>query len=878
MLTRTALAASLAGFAVGLLDAFAAWGRMAQFEPGAGGRLVAALLAAMLYAFAAGVVGPLVALVVAGLARFTALGPLWRHAVAQHDAVRARDPRDALVGLSIAIAGVPLLGAALALAYRVGFVAISTRKHKGLVVAVAMIATIVALGVAVVAAFALGRVVELGLRRALRGRVLTLASHHLAPAVAGAALVGVGGAVGYALFKKPLSLDQLQLRPIVVALLLPVAFAALWRFVTPRRRAFAAAPAVALIGALLLGAGDGPRKAAAAYTGLSAPIVNALRRVFDLDRDRYAAVFGGGDCDDLDRGIHPGAYDVPDDGVDQNCMGGDPKLARSPGDARFAPLPPGLPPDTNVVLITVDALRADHLGAYGYGRPTSPALDAIAAEGVVFENAWAHAPSTRYSIPAILTGRYPSQVLWDPAARTPESWWPGLKLENRTIAEIMHDAGLATGAVLNYHYFAPARRMNQGFDYYDNENARLHMGSDPASTSGSSAREQTDKAIAWIDQVQGRRFFLWVHYYDTHYRWEKHAGTMEFGGAPVDLYDHEIRYTDEQIARLVAHLQARGAWGKTIVVVTGDHGEGFGEHGIEFHGYHLYAAQTRVPLIVRVPGVAPRRVQLPVAHVDLLPTLANLVGAPAAADMLGRSVLGELSGAAGFDPDADRTVFQEVSFEGPTERRAAATKKWHLLYNMVPDNTWELYDLEKDPGETRDVYGSGAEDVKVALLTWIDTLQFPPGAGEKLGAALLKERPAPRIEARADFGGKVRLLGVDLAPEAVARGGTFQITYYFEALGTLKGDWRVFVHIEGPGGRFQDDHVPVDGVYTFARWKKGQYVADARTVTVPPNMAPGDYTIWMGLWQPKKGNLPAEAGDRNDGKNRVRVGTVRVER
>jgi hypothetical protein len=166
--------------------------------------------------------------------------------------------------------------------------------------------------------------------------------------------------------------------------------------------------------------------------------------------------------------------------------------------------------------------------------------------------------------------------------------------------------------------------------------------------------------------------------------------------------------------------------------------------------------------------------------------------------------------------------------------------------------------------------------LREALLGWIDASQFPPGTAEKLATALPKTRPVPQNPATADFGGKVRLLGYDLAPAEVRAGGAFDISYLFEALGTLDGDWRLFVHVEGPT-RFQDDHVPVDGALPFSRWHAGQFVVDARHVTVPANAAPGEYTIYVGLWQPRKGNLAvSNAGERATPQNRVRLGTVRV--
>jgi arylsulfatase A-like enzyme len=886
MLSRALRAGALAGLLVGLGDGIAAWSRLGQFVPGVGGKLHAALWAACMLGLAGAIVAWASAAAVVGLVKWTAIGRLWRHAAREHEAARARDPREALVGLALTIAGLPVVGGALALAYRVGFVTIQTRKHKGLVIAVAMAATIAALAGAVIVTFAVGRLVEWALARLLRGKALAAASHPLAPPVAAAGLGALALGAGYLVFKKPLSLDQLHLRPFVVALFFPAALVAVWPLAKrvelsiahlPRGARLAFHPVLVvllLVLALLLGGADGPRKAANAFTGLTGPVAGGLRKVFDFDRDGYSPIFGGGDCNDFDKAIHPGAFDIPDDGVDQNCVGGDLTLRRKPDDARFVERPAAVPADVNVVLITVDALRADHLGVYGYGRPTSPNIDKLGADSMVFDNGWAHAPSTRYSVPAILTGRYPSQVLWDTTV-----WWPALRAENRTIAEIMHDAGLTTGAFLTYQYFEPVRRMNQGFDHYDNSLEVKHQGTDPAATSGTSAREVTDLAIAWLDGVKDRRFFMWIHYYDPHYRYERHPGTMSFGDAPMDLYDHEIRFTDEQMGRLIDHLREMGVYGKTVIVLTGDHGEGFGEHGITFHGYHLYAAQTRVPMIIHVPGLPPGRATMPVGHIDILPTLANLVGAPADVAMLGRSLLGELARLPGHDPDADRDVYQEVSFEGPTERRAVASKRWHLLYNMVPDNTWELYDLGKDPRETRDVWGDAPGDARALrdrLQSWIDASQFPPGAAEALSKALLAKAPAPQVEARADFGGNVRLLGYDLAKTEVHRGETIDITYLFEALGRLDGDWRLFVHIEGPS-RWQDDHVPVDGVYPFSRWSKGQYIADERHVVVPPNAAPGEYTIYVGLWQPHVGNLKMSgAGERDAGNNRLRLGTVKI--
>ena len=168
------------------------------------------------------------------------------------------------------------------------------------------------------------------------------------------------------------------------------------------------------------------RKAASARAGLAGDLLAQGQRLFDFDRDGYARFFGGGDCDDRDAERNPGARDWPDDGVDQDCDGKDATAAalRSPP---FQSVPASVPADLRLLLVTIDTLRADHVGAYGYQRPTTPNLDRLASEGTLFVNGWAHAPSTRYSMPAIATGRWPSAIEWDESI-----WWPRIAPSNRT--------------------------------------------------------------------------------------------------------------------------------------------------------------------------------------------------------------------------------------------------------------------------------------------------------------------------------------------------------------------------------------------------------------------------------------------------------------
>ena len=634
-----------------------------------------------------------------------------------------------------------------------------------------------------------------------------------------------------------------------------------------------ALPAAALVVIFTVSEYEPARKAAAARASLAGELLAQGQRLFDFDHDGYARFFGGGDCDDSDPERNPGARDWPDDGIDQDCDGKDATAAalRSPP---FQPVPEAVPAELKILLVTIDTLRADHVGAYGYRRETTPNLDRLAGESTVFVNGWAHAPSTRYSMPAIATGRWPSAIDWDESI-----WWPRIAPSQPMIAQVMKRLGYTTAAFYAYLYFnrADRRGFERDVDYYDDSCAALHVNvNGPAESVGSSSRQMADKGIAFLREHGQEKFFLWMHFYDPHLNFERHPEAPAWGSAQADLYDGEIWFTDLHFGRVLDELRTLGLWDKTAIVVVGDHGESLGEHGIVAHGYHLYTPHTKVPFIVRVPGLPAQRSLTPVGHVDLAPTLVNLARGPHEPSFLGRSLVDLLAGKPAEPPPGP--VFQEVSYEGNVKRRALVTATHHLIWNWTPDNTTECYDIYHDPGETQDVWGMLAgqpacSQLKDDLRNRVALLALPPGYADKIAFGLGKSTPAQPLDAR--LGEQLRVLGYDLSPPTLHQGETATLVTHFEVQGRIQAGWNLFFHLEGPGGFRNLDHVPVEGTYPMERWRPGQHIRDRLPITFTGAMPPGAYPVYVGLF---KGNqrAPVTPAGVSDGHERLRLATIVV--
>jgi len=539
------------------------------------------------------------------------------------------------------------------------------------------------------------------------------------------------------------------------------------------------------------------------------------------------------------------------------------------------PLPDAIPRGLSLLLLTIDALRADHVHAYGHHRETTPNLDRLASEGVLFENAFANAPLTRWAVPLIMTSRYPPHIAWD-LSRYPNP----VKPENLCLAEILGQAGFGTAALLNFFIFDPRWGMNQGFELYDNSASKLHP---RAETRTFSSHVMTDRAIEYLGSVGDERFFLWVHYLDPHRVYVDHAEAPDWGDTAIDRYDKEIFYTDRHVGRLLDWMRERGLLERTVVVMLADHGEAFNEHGFTDHGYSLYNEEIRVPLVLRAPDLTPRRIRQPVAHIDLAPTLLNLLRVPIPRErFMGRNLVPQLLGG---PEDLERQVFLEVYYG-----RRAPQRSWgvvDLRYKMIYDETanlWALYDQVDDRGEKHDLYEERPEVAArygERLRGFMNQARHPDWESGR-SENLLTEMPATARPLEARFGDRLMLHGVELRPEAVRPGGQAELTLYFSALEPVEESYRVFVHAEGRNERgrqrFLADHLPAKGLLPTYRWQPGQIVRDRIELSTKGRHAGAEFTVYVGLYQKKPGSkrLPVGGEAERDAHDRVIAGKLRV--
>ncbi len=392
-----------------------------------------------------------------------------------------------------------------------------------------------------------------------------------------------------------------------------------------------------------------------------------------------------------------------------------PKTARPPVQRAASP---------DIFLITIDTLRPDHVGCYGYKQVETPALDALAADGVRFTQAFTHSPITNTSHITILTGLLPS-------VHGVTDFGVPLSPQHRTAAEFLKERGYHTAAfigavILDSNSLAPG--LDRGFDFYDNFPKEDNKQPDGKTRPrwGRVERRGMDvvaHAEAWYEKHRGGPHFVWLHLYDPH---DPYEPPPPFAEKYKDhLYDGEIAYADSALAHWIAFLKKSGAYQNALIIVTGDHGEGLGEHGEDTHGLFLYDSTLHIPLIIKTPKAAPGKpgaiVDSAVRTTDILPTILSIAGVAVPAELNGEPLNPLMMGmgapsSSGSSPSSspsslNRELFGETDYPlrwGWAPLRALRTANSKLIDAPRP----ELYDLQSDPKEGKNVYAADASRLK----------------------------------------------------------------------------------------------------------------------------------------------------------------------
>ncbi|MFP8880964.1 MAG: sulfatase [Myxococcota bacterium] len=460
----------------------------------------------------------------------------------------------------------------------------------------------------------------------------------------------------------------------------------------------------------------------------------------------------------------------------------------------------GSRPDSSfdrIVLVSIDTLRADHLGTYGYPRPISGFIDQMADDGAVFERAYASMSTTGPSHATMLTGLHPIQHGVKRNGRRLADEWT-------TVAEMLAARGFSTAGFSGTRVHFRTGNLDQGFDHFDEPPGSLRAPYQPADQTLQAARN-------WLrSQPNDRPLFLLLHLFDVHHPWNPpeihrrelarrseevgfqpsywnegqhvpidfYAGQIEQMRATIDSYDAEIRFVDTELRRFAVDFSAWADGRPTLWIVTSDHGEGLGNHGWLFHGKHIYDEQVRVPLIFHASDhrYAHRRIKEIVQHVDLLPTILDLASMPSrspaapnarsahTAPRTGRSLAGLLQGAPWPDLDTRGAFVQRRSFDPNPAADARASRgeirpdnryesgetyawiegRWKLIHRTIGRD--ELFDLEADPYEMRNLAGDQSErlrQMRAALEERLSELGVvPPAAAPPVARETLDQLEA----------------------------------------------------------------------------------------------------------------------------------------
>lgn len=430
--------------------------------------------------------------------------------------------------------------------------------------------------------------------------------------------------------------------------------------------------------------------------GITQAAINTTRAFTDMDNDGTSSWLGGGDCDSSDSAIHPNATDVPDDGIDQDCSGTDARLRQSDynrGTHRHT-LPSHAPTKPHIIVISTDALSFKHTSLGGYHRPVTPNLDAWAKRATVFPTTYAASTATRFSIPSLFTGLYNAELLMDKAKRWPYPW----NKANVTLAEMLKKKGWRTIHVVPDSYFGTRwKGLHQGVDLVDQSPLRKPK----VKHSGARVTESIIKHIqAHQKNHPSKPLYMWAHYFDHHGPYVTPKGTAKsFGSKPIDRYDDELRATDVHWGRVFKAIEAQWKPEEYILIFTSDHGERFDAK--PRHGGGLGPSMIHVPWIVQTHARRGEQVEGMTGHLDLVPTIANLLGLTPNPQWSGESLVNAL-----WTPNAspEKTLMYGLSYR--PEKKApfynlSVRTKTHYAERIIKTGQLKVYTYDASSPEVK---------------------------------------------------------------------------------------------------------------------------------------------------------------------------------
>ena len=400
----------------------------------------------------------------------------------------------------------------------------------------------------------------------------------------------------------------------------------------------------------------------------------------------------------------------------------------------------------NVILITIDTVRADHLGCYRATDVQTPTLDGLARDGIVFEHAISQVPLTWPSHAVILTGLYPFQDGVQDFTGQP------LEARFRSVAQSFQQQGYATGAVVSAFVLDRSWGLARGFDFYDDAFPSEAFVNRDLGLVDRRAGESVTRALAWLKKNPRRPFFFWLHLYDPHTPYDPpEPYRTQYRG---HLYDGEIAYADHELGRLTTWLKLNKLYDSSLIAFLSDHGESLGEHGEQEHGFFLYNATVHVPLIVKLPagsGIQPGRISRPVETVALAPTLVRVARIQDAIEKQFQSQ-GLFGAAAEAEDESYSETFYPFSSFGWNPLHALETSRYHYIDAPEP----ELYDLAADPQEKNNLAAQQTATVAVLrekLQTRLRTHPFTPSeVGGQDGSSKLSPDALEKLRALGYFG------------------------------------------------------------------------------------------------------------------------------